>query len=753
MDRPAVVHPLGQQKPRLWVASFVPGLIGGMFSVIYCISFAALIYSDALTPYLSMGIGTTLLTGAIVSLVVTAFSSWSAIVAAPQKTTAAILAALAVAVMPETPGWPQFLTVVAAITLSSVLCGVTLWLLGAFRLGQFIRYVPYPVIGGFMAGSGWLTLEGAMRLMTGIPLKNLDQFLDLFTPAHLWHWLPGLGLGLVLLLILPRIKQLWVLPGLILLAIALFFGTVFIQGGSVATVSQQGLLLGPFPQGSLFQWMVPEALLGVDWSGMVAASGHFGTVCLMTVLALLLNASGIELATEQEMNFDQELKAAGMANVLAGLGGGISGFHSLSQSILAHKLGGHTRIVGWMVSVCCVGVMLTGAAVLSVVPKVVVGGMLIFLGLELLVDWVYGGWLRLSRWDYAIVLIIVVTVAAVGFLAGVTVGILLAMISFVVNYSQINVVKRTLTGALFSSNVVRSSGQLHFLKEQGEQIYILELQGMIFFGLAVQLWQHLRDRMGEMGSVSLRYIVLDFALCNGLDVSAVLSFSRLKKMACKRSIVLVLTGLKRIDRAKLHSVGVIVDGDPWCVVWTDLDQGIEWCENQLLQEREHYTEQVLSLDEQLSPFFDSNERHILFAHMEPVSLATDHFLFRHGDPCDGLYFIESGRVSVVQDLANGRRHRLRALTGGHSIGEIGFYRQLPRMASVMANTPCRLYFLSNQQFERLQRNHPAVAASVHKYIATILAERLETMESKSLTLKNHSLSLLGDPLTGIMPLS
>jgi len=221
-------------------------------------------------------------------------------------------------------------------------------------------------------------------------------------------------------------------------------------------------------------------------------------------------------------------------------------------------------------------------------------------------------------------------------------------------------------------------------------------------------------------------------------------------MACKRSIVLVLTGLKRMDRAKLQSGGVIVAGDPWCVVWPDLDQGIEWCENQLLQEREQRPEYVLSLDDQLKPFFNEEERRILFAHLQPLSLAPAQFLFRHGDPCDGLYLIESGRVSVVQELANGRRQRLRSLTGGHSIGEMGLYRHMPRMTSVIANTPCRLYFLSSQQFEHLQKKHPAVSASLHKYVVTILAGRLETLESKSLTLKNHSLSQLADPLTLMM---
>jgi len=136
MDYPSSAHPLGQKKSPLWVASIVPGLISGLFSIIYCISFSALIYSDTLTPYLSIGIGTPLLAGAIVSLVVTAFSSFPAIVATPQKTTAAILAALAVAVAPDASGWPQFVTVVAAMSVSSLLCGAVLWLLGSFDWGN-----------------------------------------------------------------------------------------------------------------------------------------------------------------------------------------------------------------------------------------------------------------------------------------------------------------------------------------------------------------------------------------------------------------------------------------------------------------------------------------------------------------------------------------------------------------------------------------------------------------------------------------
>jgi SulP family sulfate permease len=123
------------------------------------ISFAALIFSGDLSQFTGRGIGLTLFGAFAMLLVVALTSSFPAMVATPQDSPAAILAFMAAAIaaaMPSASPEEKYFTVVAAITLTSLLNGVIFFALGSFKLGGLVRYIPYPVVGGFLAGTGWM---------------------------------------------------------------------------------------------------------------------------------------------------------------------------------------------------------------------------------------------------------------------------------------------------------------------------------------------------------------------------------------------------------------------------------------------------------------------------------------------------------------------------------------------------------------------------------------------------------------------
>jgi len=98
---------------------------------------------------------------------------------------------------------------------------------------------------------------------------------------------------------------------------------------------------------------------------------------------------------------------------------------------------------------------------------------------------------------------------------------------FVINYSRLTITKRVSSGAYHHSNVLRTSEEMDMLEAEGEQTYILELQGLIFFGTANKLLNQIRDRIDHPTSKAVRFVILDFRLVSGLDASAVLSFAKL----------------------------------------------------------------------------------------------------------------------------------------------------------------------------------------------------------------------------------
>ena len=107
-------------------------------------------------------------------------------------------------------------TIVAAIMVSSVLTGVFLFILGSFQIGNLIRFVPYPVLGGYFAGAGFLLVKGSFSLMTGIALKpeHIQFFLE---NNNLILWIPGIIFAILLFVLERRYKHFLLMPVLLLL--------------------------------------------------------------------------------------------------------------------------------------------------------------------------------------------------------------------------------------------------------------------------------------------------------------------------------------------------------------------------------------------------------------------------------------------------------------------------------------------------------------------------------------------------------
>src|SRR5262249_35787841 len=143
-------------------------------------------------------------------------------------------------------------------------------------------------------------------------------------------------------------------------------------------------------------------------------------------ISVLLNATGLELATEEDLDLDRELRVSGLANVVAGVFGGVPGYLCLSESTLNYKAGGRTRVPGLVAAALCLLAVFAGTRALAHFPKPVLGGLLLFLGLSFLLETVYDAWFRLPRGEYLLVILILVVVVMVGFLEGVGVGIVVS---------------------------------------------------------------------------------------------------------------------------------------------------------------------------------------------------------------------------------------------------------------------------------------------------------------------------------------
>jgi sulfate permease, SulP family len=579
-------------------------------------------------------------------------------------------------------------------------------------------------------------------MMAGLPL-TLGNLATLLQPEMLVHWLPGLILALLMFIVTCKSNHFVILPAFLVGGVLLFFVITWIAGISLVDLSGGGWLLSNSTAGETA--VLPPLSLSlfgqINWTIIAGQAANMLAIMAVSAIGLLLNVQSLELVTDHDLDVNHELQVAGAANILAGLIGGLVGYQQLSVSMLNFKIGSKSRLSGVISAAICLLAFFSGVTLLSFFPKIIIGSLLVYLGLNFLYEWVIEGFLKLPRIDYAIVIIILIVTISAGFLEAVVVGLLLAVILFVVSYSQIDVIHQKMDGASYRSRVTRTRLEENILLDQGRRIYILQLQGFVFFGTANNLLHDLRKRLLDPEQEKPEFIILDFKRVTGLDSTGLLSFKRMKQLMEKEGIVLLFTKpngrvLDQIIKHGLDNDGHLLQ------IFPRLDLGMERCEERILSSAGDDAQNPPPLEQQLQGtlFSAGDDRQkamkikLLLRHFERLEIAAGQVLIKTGDPPDNLYFIESGQLTAQLHLPGRVPIRLETSGSGNVFGEIGFYLGTERTADVIAETPCVVYRISIAELQKLERTHPEAASTLHQINAYLLAERMinKTVSIKSL---------------------
>ncbi len=715
------------------------GLVVGLVEVILGLSFAALIYIHELSKFLSISVLMVLVGVIVGGVLVTVLSTLPGTVSGIQDAPSAITGVMAAGVVASIPHGASdqeiFITVVLVVALTTTLCGVFMLGMGYFNLGGLVRFLPYPVVGGFLAGTGWLLMIGSIEMMTDI-IPSLAELPNLFQPEVVLLWLPGLVFAVIMFVVLMKYSHYLLLAGLIFGAILLFFLVIWMAGISISEASEMGWLLGPFPEIDLLQSISFSDVAGVNWGLIFTQTGSMVTVFIISAITLLLNASGVELAAREDMDLNHELRAAGIANIFSGFSAGLIGFHQLSLTVMNLRLKARTRLTGLVAAAVCIAALIAGTTFISYFPRFILGGLLLFLGFEFLYEWVYETWFKLPKSDYAVIILILVVIASVGFLEGVAVGIVAAVILFAINYSRVNVVKHSLTAATYQSTISRPKLHQRILSRYGKQVLILELQGYIFFGTANQLLEQIRAHIEQYASTHLCFLVIDFAHVTGLDSSVVISFRKMIQLLEDNDSSIVLSGLSAENQSFLEKTGVLSSKENTFVVMPDLDHGIEWCENALLSSTGVFARHTQrSLQEQLKDVI-GNAQIVsrIMDYLELQELSAGVHLIQQGDSPGFVYFLEEGLVTAQLETPGQDPVRVNTMSSENLVGELGFYLGTKRNASVVSETPIKVYRLTAESLTSMEANDPEAAAAFHKFIVHVMAEKLSHVMSTVETL-------------------
>jgi sulfate permease, SulP family len=723
---------VGERRATTWLVTAATGLIIGAVESMLAIAFATLVFGGLLAARLPDGIGLYLGAAALIL----GFLAWRGgsrgVVGSVQDAPAAVLALVASVAAKKAVDLDHiarqsglknyerpdvFLTVIAATILVTLLCGVVFLVIGRYRLGGLIRFVPYPVVGGFLAGTGWLLFKSGINASTG-SLLHLRTALAMIRAYQIVHWVPALAFGVILLVSVRVVKRPLVIPAVIAIGFVVFVAGMIATGSSIEEVRQGGwLLFGPSDTPQPWHPWTLEAITGADWLSVLALWARIGTAVFVATMAALFNINGSELVLDRDLDTNREMRDAGILNVVSGALGGIPGYHALSLTALAARMRVDARAAGLVAVLVPLAAVVFGGSVVGLIPKMIVGGVLVFLGLSFIVEWVWDKRRLLPRREYAVVLVILLGIIVWGFLWGVVIGLVLAVMLFVISYGRIELVREVAFGETYRSNVDRPADERAELRELSDRVQILRASGFVFFGSSNRLLELIRGR--TEGAAPPRFLVVDLRRVTGVDSSAVVSFVKVMRLAEAVGSEVIFTGASDPVRAQLAQGGV-VERDGLVSFEPDLDRGLQRCEDALLgasgraDARAHHP-----AGRGLDPLPPG-----LAAHLERVSVPEGTILLHQDEPPGDIYVLESGRLGVETVTPEGTRLRLRTLRPGVVVGEVALYAGVARTADVVAEAPSEVLRLSREAIQRLETEEPALAAALHRWLATTLAERL-----------------------------
>ncbi|HEX9210164.1 MAG TPA: SulP family inorganic anion transporter, partial [Bradyrhizobium sp.] len=677
------------------------GTAASVLTVTFGLSYALLIFAGPLSPYLSYGVAATFISSAVLAAVIGLGSSLPFAVAAPDSSTAAVTGILAASLVERMEAAnlaaPPLSAVLITLGLSTVLTGVVLCGLGLTRMGRAIRYVPYPVVGGFLGATGLLIVMGAIRVITNHPV----QFATLTRLANgiaLSELGAACAMAMVLYLTWHRSRNPFGLPIILVGGVLTAHLAFWISGVSLNEARSMGWTFQPPPQAAFMLPWHTDDLARYPWFAVPDLLGNLVAVIFVTASSTLFNTTGIEVAVHREANLERELNVTGAANILTGMLGGYPGCSSISRSVLNFSSGGRGRLSGLTVSALSLLMLAVAPELLGFIPKFVLGGLLLYLGADQLHKWIIESRKRLSKLEYLSLIAIIAIIVAWGFVPGILIGVVIGCATFAFSAARVESIKYSFDGAEYRSSLDRSRDDQEVLLAHGGKIQGLNLQSYLFFGSANRLYQHVKQLLQERPEC--RYLLFDFKLVTGVDSSAAYSFAQIKRSAGDLGVELILVHLSAAAEKVLRASDFVSDG---VAIIPELDHALEWCENELIAQHQGLAQEEASLRDWFTGILDSeDDADELIRRCQRLEVEAGDIIVQAGDPADSMHFILDGRVGIMVPADDDRTTRVRSLGRYTTIGEMGLVSQTPRSATIQAEVGSVLYVLNTHQFDAIK---------------------------------------------------
>ncbi|KEY71033.1 hypothetical protein S7711_00857 [Stachybotrys chartarum IBT 7711] len=483
-------------------------------------------------------------------------------------------------------------TTIVAYAISSMMTGAVFYLMGRFKFGYMVGFIPRHILIGCIGGVGWFLVatgfEVSARLDSSLQY-DLDTLHKLAQSDTVLLWVLPLVLAILMFYGQAKVASKYFLPLYILAIPIIFYFLVFAINGLDTDRLRDGgwIFEGPPADEPWWYFYTLYKFKLVRWDAIAETIPAMLALTFFGILHVPINVPALALnCGEDNADLDSELKLHGYSNFLSGCLGSIQNYLVYANTVFFMRSGGDSRLAGFMLAALTFGVMLIGPSIIGFIPVMMVGTLIFDLGFELLLEAVWLPRKKLKLAEYLTVLVIVLVMGIYDFVIGIGVGILLAFVSLVIQTSRVSTIRATFGGDIVTSTVRRNPSQHHYLHQVGQQIYIMKLTGYLFFGTVVSVEQRIRDLLDDdaFAKKPIKFLILDLWHVSGLDYSAGEAFNTISRLLDKKGVIFVLSGVTPEGQvgSNLRAVGLGCS-DIEVMMLPDLNSALESCENELLK--------------------------------------------------------------------------------------------------------------------------------------------------------------------------
>ena len=381
------------------------------------------------------------------------------------------------------------------LAIATIMAGVMLVLMGVFKLGSIIKFMPYPIIVGFTGGIAITIFSTQMNDLFGmgiesVPANFIDKWICYFNNIgniNWWSFAVGI-LSILIIVYTPKFSK--KIPGsllaIVIMTLACYLLERFAGVTSISTIGD----LYTLPSG-LPEWRLPSIPEGETiFSTMQSLLPVAFTIAMLGAIESLLSAMVADGVIGDKHNSNTELIGQGIANIVVPFFGGIPATGAIARTMANINNGGRTPIAGVVHTVVLLCVLLLLGGLVGAIPMPCLAGVLI------MVSYNMSGWrtirsmCRQSRSDIAVLFTTLLLTVIFDLTIAIEIGLVLAVVLFmrrIMENTHISVLKDKLG--------VHNDGEADDeALTIPESVEVYEIDGPFFFGVATKFEELARTR-------------------------------------------------------------------------------------------------------------------------------------------------------------------------------------------------------------------------------------------------------------------